>query len=61
MTLIDQPGRDRIARDQLEQESDADVARLYDVVGGNPLAIEWVVGQIQSVLIHCRRTAQIAA
>jgi tetratricopeptide (TPR) repeat protein len=40
--------RDRLARDQLEQESDEDVAKLYQVVGGNPLAIEWVVGQMRA-------------
>ena len=40
--------RDRLARDQLEQESDVDVAKLYEVVGGNPLAIEWIVGQMRS-------------
>lgn len=40
--------RDRLARDQLEQESDADVGKLYATVGGNPLAIEWVVGQMRS-------------
>ena len=40
--------RDRLARDQLEQESDEDVAKLYNVVGGNPLAIEWIVGQMRS-------------
>ena len=40
--------RDRLARDQLEQESDDDVAKLYEVVGGNPLAIEWIVGQMRA-------------
>lgn len=40
--------RDRLTRDGLEQESDAEVARLYEVVGGNPLAMEWIVGQMRT-------------
>lgn len=40
--------RDRLTHDGLEQESDADVTRLYQVVGGNPLAIEWIVGQMRA-------------
>jgi tetratricopeptide (TPR) repeat protein len=40
--------RDRLTRDGLEQESDTDVTRLYQVVGGNPLAIEWIVGQMRA-------------
>jgi tetratricopeptide (TPR) repeat protein len=39
--------RERLTRDGLDQECDADVARLYQVVGGNPLAMEWIVGQLR--------------
>jgi len=39
--------RERCTRDGLPQEGDEDLARLYDVVGGNPLAIEWIVGQMR--------------
>ncbi|MEO5814572.1 MAG: SIR2 family protein [Gemmatimonadaceae bacterium] len=39
--------RERLVRDGLAQESEVAVAALYDAVGGNPLATEWVVGQMR--------------
>jgi tetratricopeptide (TPR) repeat protein len=32
--------------DGLAAESDSDLERLYEVVGGNPLALHWIVGQL---------------
>jgi tetratricopeptide (TPR) repeat protein len=39
--------KERLVRDGLAQESEVAVAALYDAVGGNPLATEWVVGQMR--------------
>ena len=39
--------RDRLARHRLKQESDEDVGLLHKTVGGNPLAIELIVGLLR--------------
>jgi tetratricopeptide (TPR) repeat protein len=39
--------RARLTRDGLDPEPQADLKRLYEVVGGNPLALEWIVGQLR--------------
>jgi len=39
--------KERLVRDGLAQESDVAVEALYGAVGGNPLATEWVVGQMR--------------
>jgi tetratricopeptide (TPR) repeat protein len=39
--------RERCTRDGLPQESQAQLVRLYEVVGGNPLALEWIIGQMR--------------
>jgi len=38
--------RQRLDDRGIQQQSEAQIAELLDVVGGNPLAIEWVIGQM---------------
>ena len=42
--------KERLVRDGLPQVDDAGLLALYDAVGGNPLATEWVVGQMRGGL-----------
>jgi tetratricopeptide (TPR) repeat protein len=40
--------KERLVRDGLPQETDTALSALYAAVGGNPLATEWVVGQMKA-------------
>jgi tetratricopeptide (TPR) repeat protein len=51
--------RDRLLRAGIPQEPDAELRQLYSIVGGNPLALEWVVGQMRgSHRRHLNRRAK---